>query len=192
MPINSVKIAKSKQINLLPQDDFQSSTLGRVLKWALSSFRVMVIITELVVMSAFLSRFWLDARNSDLNESLNLNKAKVLAFKETEDEFRRYQQKLSISKSLYSESKNSTLVNDITRIMPEDISIQSIQRNDEGVQVKATGLSERSIAQFIVNMGNIKYLSDVNLSQVSSSVENSYATNFTISAKIISQIGGTK
>lgn len=192
MPINSVKIAKSKQINLLPQDDFQSSTLGRVLKWALSSFRVMVIITELVVMSAFLSRFWLDARNSDLNESLNLNKAKVLAFKETEDEFRRYQQKLSISKSLYSESKNSTLVNDITKIMPEDISIQSIQRNDEGVQVKATGLSERSIAQFIVNMGNIKYLSDVNLSQVSSSVENSYATNFTISAKIISQIGGTK
>lgn len=192
MPTNSVKIAKSKQINLLPQDDFQSSTLGRVLKWALSSFRVMVIITELVVMSAFLSRFWLDARNSDLNESLNINKAKVLAFKETENEFKRYQQKLGISKSLYSESKNSTLVNDITKIMPEDISIQSIQRNDEGIQIKAVGLSEQSIAQFIVNMGNIKYLSDVNLSQVSSSVENSYATNFTIGAKIISQIGGTK
>ena len=44
----------------------------------------MVIITELVVMSAFLSRFWLDSRNSDLNEEINMNKVQVLAYAEVE------------------------------------------------------------------------------------------------------------
>lgn len=184
-------IKKAKQINLLPQDDFQSSTFGRVLKWALSSFRVMVIVTELVVMSAFLSRFWLDAKNSDLNEELNIGKAQVLAYKDVEEEFRLYQKKLSIVKSLYLEKKNSTLLTDIARNMPEDLILSSIQKTSEGIQIKAVGFSERSVAQFLVNLGSVSSLTDVNLSQVASSVDNSFATTFTVNAKVNNQ-GGTR
>ncbi|MFZ3301710.1 MAG: PilN domain-containing protein [Microgenomates group bacterium] len=190
MPIDASKITKSKHINLLPQDDFQSSTFGRILKWALSSFRVMVIVTELVVMSAFLSRFWLDARNSDLNEELNIGKAQVLAYKDVEQEFRLYQRKLSIAKNLYLESKSSQLLTDIAKNMPEDLVLSSIQRSAEGIQIKAIGFSERSVAQFLVNLGSLKSLSDVTLSQVASSVDNSFATTFTVNAKVTQ--GGTQ
>jgi hypothetical protein len=183
-------IKKAKQINLLPQDDFQSSTFGRVLKWALSSFRVMVIVTELIVMSAFLSRFWLDAKNSDLNEELNVGKAQVNAYKDVEQEFRLYQKKLAIAKSLYLESKNSILLTDIANNMPEDLILSSIQKGAEGIQIKAVGFSERSVAQFLVNLGSLKILTDVNLSQVASSVDNSFATTFTVNAKLDQQ-GGT-
>ena len=191
MPIDASKISKSKHINLLPQDDFQSSTFGRILKWALSSFRVMVIITELVVMSAFLSRFWLDARNSDLNEELNIGKAQVLAYKDVEEEFRMYQRKLNIAKNLYIESKSSGLLTDIAKNMPEDLILSSIQKNVEGIQIKAVGFSERSVAQFLVNLGSVNSFTDVNLSQVASSVDNSFATTFTVTAKI-NQQGGSK
>lgn len=187
MPIN-----KAKHINLLPQDDFQASTFGRVLKWALSSFRVMVIVTELVVMSAFLSRFWLDARNSDLNEQLDINKAQVLAYRDVEQEFRTYQKKLSIAKNLYSDSKNSDVLTQIMSIMPEDLVLSSIQKNQEGIQIKAIAFSERSVAQFLVNLGSLKSLSDVNLSQVASSVDNNFATTFTINAKVTQQLGGVR
>ncbi len=183
-------IKKAKQINLLPQDDFQSSTFGRVLKWALSSFRVMVIVTELIVMSAFLSRFWLDAKNSDLNEELNVGKAQVNAYKDVEEEFRLYQKKLAIVKSLYLESKNSILLTDIANNMSEDLILSSIQKGAEGIQIKAVGFSERSVAQFLVNLGSLKTLTDVNLSQVASSVDNSFATTFTVNAKL-NQQGGT-
>lgn len=183
-------ISKSKIINLLPDDQFQSSTLGRILKWALSSFRVMVIITELVVMSAFLSRFWLDARNSDLNEELNVNKAQVLAYSNTEKEFRTYQKKLTILKSLYNEEKNSSLLSSISSVTPSDLVLSTIQRTKEGLQIKALSYTEQSIAQFLVNLSQIGQLSDIAISQVASSVDNDAITTFTITAKINS--GGTR
>ena len=61
---------KSSRINLLPQEEFAASTLGRILAWILSTFRILVIMTELIVILAFLSRFWLDARTTDLNEEI--------------------------------------------------------------------------------------------------------------------------
>lgn len=192
MPINAIKITKAKHINLLPRDDFQSSIFGRILKWALSSFRVMVIITELVVMSAFLSRFWLDAKNSDLNETLSVKKAQVLAYSDVEKEFNLYQRKINVAKSIYLGNKNSDLIGDITNLMPEDLVLSSIQKTEEGIQIKAVAFSERSVAQFLVNLGSLKSLSDVNLSQVASSVDNSFATTFTITAKVNQQNGGQK
>ncbi|MDP3918236.1 MAG: PilN domain-containing protein [Candidatus Woesebacteria bacterium] len=179
MPIN-----RPKHINLLPSDNLQSTTLGRILKWALSSFRVMVIITELIVMSAFLSRFWLDSRNSDLNEEIDINKAQVLAYAEVEKEFRMYQKKLSVAKDLYSESKRSDLVKKISDLMPSDLVLSSIQESEGGIQIKALSYSERSIVQFLINLESLKEITDVNLSQVASSIENSSITTFTISAKV--------
>lgn len=183
-------IKKTEQINLLPQDDFEASTFGRILKWALSSFRVMVIVTELIVMSAFLSRFWLDAKNSDLNESLNVKKSQVLAYSDIEKEFRNYQKKLSIIKKLYSEEKNSNLMSQITKVMPEDVILSSIQKDGSNLQIKAVGFSESSIAQFLVNLGGLNLLENINLSQVASSVDNPLATTFSVDAKFKNSKGG--
>lgn len=184
------KTVKQKTINLIPQDEFESSMMGRVLKWALSSFRVMVIATELIVMSAFLSRFWLDARNSDLNEELEIAKAQVGAYTEIETAFRQNQQKLEILKQLYSESKLSETVNVFSKLIPADITLNSISIVEGLLQLRAGAFSENSIAQFIVNLE--KNLSaqaganfnNINLSQVSSSTDNSNLTLFTITGEV--------
>jgi hypothetical protein len=41
---------KNKAINLLPQEEFDISIIGRTLKWAMGTFRIIVIVTEIVVM----------------------------------------------------------------------------------------------------------------------------------------------
>lgn len=186
MPIN-----KSKIINLLPGDDFQSTTFGRILKWALSSFRAMVIITELIVMSAFLSRFWLDAKNSDLNEQLNINVAQIKAYQDVEQEFRLYQNQLNIAKSLYSNTKNSELIQNITRVLPNELIVSSIQLTGDDLQIKAISFSEQAIAQFLVNLEGLKLLEKIELSQVASSIENSFVTTFTVNAKYKQTTGGS-
>lgn len=186
MPIN-----KSKIINLLPGDDFQSTTFGRILKWALSSFRAMVIITELIVMSAFLSRFWLDSRNSDLNEQLNTGVAQIKAYQDVEQEFRLYQNQLNIAKSLYSNTKNSELIQNITRVLPNELIVSSIQLTGDDLQIKAVSFSEQSIAQFLVNLEGLKLLEKIELSQVASSIENSFVTTFTVNAKYKQTTGGS-
>lgn len=184
-------ITKSKIINLLPDDDFQSTTIGRILKWALSSFRVIVIITELVVMSAFLSRFWLDSTNSDLNEELNMNVAQVKAYQEVEKEFRSYQNRLNIAKTLYQEPANSRMLQDITKMLPNDLVTTSIQLTGDNLQIKALSFTEQAVAQFLINLEGLGTFDDVELSQVSSSVDNSFITVFTINAKYKPEKGGT-
>ncbi|HLD92330.1 MAG TPA: PilN domain-containing protein [Patescibacteria group bacterium] len=175
---------KNKLINLLPQDEFETSILGRILKWALSSFRVMVIITELLVMSAFLSRFWLDARNSDLNEELDIGKAQVLAYEDVELEFRNIQKKLSIVKSLYNEPKSTKIFERISSILPPDIFLNSIVVNHESFLIKATSFSESSIAQFIANLEANDNYSDITLSQISTGQDDPNLIIFTVNGKV--------
>lgn len=175
---------KNKLINLLPQDEFETSILGRILKWALSSFRVMVIVTELVVMSAFLSRFWLDARNSDLNEELDIGKAQVLAYQDVESEFRNIQKKLSIVKSLYDEPKSTKIFDNISSILPPDIILSSIVVNQKSFLIKATSFSESSIAQFITNLEANNNFSDIALSQISTEQDDPNLIIFTVNGKV--------
>ncbi|KKP47643.1 MAG: hypothetical protein UR39_C0003G0045 [Candidatus Woesebacteria bacterium GW2011_GWA1_33_30] len=175
---------KNKFINLLPQDEFETSTLGRILKWSLSSFRVMVIITELLVMSAFLSRFWLDARNSDLNEDLDIGQSQILAYEDIELEFKNIQKKLSIAKSLYNEPLFTEIINDISTTLPLDIIFTSTTFNDKSFAIKATSFSESSIAQVIANLEAKNNLSEITLSQISTSQDDPNTIVFTVSGKI--------
>jgi len=54
------------KVNLLPKDNFEFSLVGKFLRWALTAGRVMVVLTEFVVILAFGSRFWLDKEMNDL------------------------------------------------------------------------------------------------------------------------------
>lgn len=186
-------IRKIKQINLIPQDEFETSTSGRVLKWALSTFRITVIITELIVMSAFLSRFWFDSRNSDLNDELNVKKSQILAYTEIEKEFRADQVKLSIVKSLYSEANSSNIIETVSKIIPGDVFLSSISVLNKDLNIKAYAFSEISMAQFLINLSNVNYLSQVNLNQISSNIDNPAISNFTITAVVdVNQLGRGK
>jgi len=55
-----------KPINLLPPSEFEQSFWGKFLKWAVTAGRYVTILTELVVILAFLFRFKLDTEVADL------------------------------------------------------------------------------------------------------------------------------
>ena len=177
-------VKKTKNVNLLPSEEFKTSVLGRVLKWALTTFRVTVIICEMIVMGAFLSRFWLDAKNSDLNEEIEVTKAQVEAYKQTEEELRLLQKRLLISSELYSQQKVSGLVETISKYMPSDVTLASISITDNLIQIKSNAFSEQSIVQFVSNLESIDQFDDVNLGQVSSATDEQSFISFTITCKI--------
>lgn len=172
--------ARKKGINLLPQEEFEASTLGRVLRWAMTTFRYIVIVTEMVVMGAFLSRFWLDARNSDLNDLLDVKKAQILAESEFEKEFRGLQGKLRIFQDLAKEPKSSEVLTKIVSKIPGDVTLQSVSFQNASAQIKGAAGSELGIAQLISNLKADKSFKEVALGQVSSSENNPALTIFDI------------
>ena len=92
--------SKTKTINLLIQEGFEHTQLGKILNWLLTAGRTIVVVTELVVITAFLSRFWLDKTLTDLNEQNALKKAQVEASLPFEKDFRAIQSRLSEYKKI--------------------------------------------------------------------------------------------
>lgn len=161
---------KASKINLLPQEEFAASTLGRVFTWILTSFRYMVIATELIVILAFLSRFWLDAKTTDLNDELKQKTAIVQATSNFEKDFRQSQNRLKAYASLTKKEKPATsLLNIISSYLPPEAYLSSISLIGSEVQIKGSSFSERAIAQFISNLNSLEDFENVTLTQVDTS-----------------------
>lgn len=179
---------KKEVINLLPQEEFAASTVGRILTWLLSTFRMIVIATEMVVMAAFLSRFWLDARNTDLNDEIKQKQAIISSYKDIERNFRATQSKLSIMSGLISNQTGGTIFNLISQNLPPDAILTSVSITGSDIKIAGLGASERSISQFLVNLQSQKEISNVNLNQLSSD-KTGNGLIFSVDAKVG---GGTK
>lgn len=173
---------KNKPINLLPQEEFNASTTGRVLKWATGTFRIIVIATEMVVMGAFLSRFWLDAQNSNLNNTIKIKSAQISAQSETEKTFRSIQTKLNVVSQIKNNQKTSDYLDKIVSSVPTNITLSRVSVSSASIQVQGVSIVDTDILQFIANLKGDLF-KEVELGQVGSSEVNPGETNFTINIK---------
>ncbi|OGM18058.1 hypothetical protein A2685_03055 [Candidatus Woesebacteria bacterium RIFCSPHIGHO2_01_FULL_37_10] len=163
---------KKQQVNLLPEKGFTSTTTGRVLTWILSTFRIIVIVTEIIVMIAFLSRFWLDAQNTDLSEEIEQKKAILVASADFEKEFRQTQERLQIYSGLtLNKVQNSSVISQITKLVPDDTILKAIHITGNVWVIDAKTANEISIQQFAVNIDSIENTEKVSITQLSSDNE---------------------
>jgi len=171
---------KEPVINLLPQEEFNVSIAGRVLKWAMGTFRIIVIVTEMVVMAAFLSRFWLDAQNSDLNDAIKVKCAQVASLASVEKEFRTVQSKVNIFGKMQVGVKPAQIVDAITSKLPANAVLTGISISEGAALINGTSAGEAGIAQFITNLKADKTFKNVNLAEVNSSENNPAQTIFSV------------
>lgn len=172
---------KDKQINLVPKDKFEESLLGRTLKWLLSTFRIIVVLVEMVVMLAFLSRFWLDAKNNDLDDEIKSKMAQIISQEKFEEEFRLIQKRLDVFWALANASgENIQLIESIGSQLPPDVYLESLSYSENMVNLNGSSLSEQSIAQFIVNLDTLENFESVGLDKVDVDEEAGGVINFTL------------
>lgn len=115
------------QLNLLPSDRFEYSKLGRFLKWALSAGRYLVVFTELIVIVAFISRFWFDRQLTDLREQRIQKSALVDSFKNIQNKFLATQAMFNlIQNTLGGGVKTVIRLNEIQSLTPLGIEYQSV------------------------------------------------------------------
>lgn len=176
---------KTRKINLLPKEDFDRTTLGRILKWALTTFRFIVIIVEFVVITGFLSRFYLDVRIGDLDEEIKQRAALISSRADFEKEFRATQLKLSIlSSNISPASKNVEILDFVSNNIPLDSRLISISQEGNLVSIRAASLSDLSINLFINDIKLSKLFTDVSLTRLEKNSDSPFNI-FTIEANIL-------
>lgn len=157
---------KESRINLLSREEFAATTLGRIFVWILSTFRTIVIVTEVLVMLAFLSRFWLDAKNTDLNELINQKQAVLASYSDFEKDFKDAQNRLKIfSDFAKDEGVISSEMDEIRTRLPPDVILTSV-RFAENIEIVGESPSEISIQQFVVNLSSSVIFETVLISEI--------------------------
>lgn len=154
------------ELNLLSGNDYVDQSQGKVLHWALTWGKRIVVLTELVVICAFLSRFWLDTTVTDLNEQLTQKKSIVKASSESEKRFRLLQTRMENATKI--ENTVSVLsVYDLTQsLIPSGVILTqlNVSRKDIALTGSAT---EPVLAQLVNSFKQSKEFTDLSVDRIS-------------------------
>lgn len=148
-----------KEISLLPDQDNATSFSVRAVKWLLSAGRFVIVFTELIVICAFLSRFWLDRTNSDLSETVRQQKAILESTKDFEVEYTSLQKRLAVIKNFYANQPDfKTKLDSLVQSTPLDITFDNLtiakSSKDNSISSTVTFIAykESSVIDFITNL----------------------------------------
>ena len=177
--------AQEKEINLLPKEKWETGVVGKLLKWALHVGRYVVVFTELVVIGAFLYRFGLDQRLTDLHESIKQKTSVLASYGDLEQKFKRVQTQLEIIRK----TENTGLATDdiltaISQITPLDVVYKSIEIKEDGVSLEGESLSEIGLATLLVKAQEKALFSEITLESVSSDAEKGQAIEFRLALSL--------
>lgn len=118
--------SRRREISLLPGSENVNSFFSRALNWVTTVGRIIIIFTELIVICAFLSRFWLDRKNSDLSEVVRQQKAILSTTVDFQKEYKILQNLLATIDISYSQREDVTpYLNHLTQSIPPEVSITS-------------------------------------------------------------------
>ncbi len=143
-----------KEISLLPEENVVKTLTDKTVKWILSVGKYIVIFTNLVVIGAFLSRFWLDRQNTDLSEKIRQQKAILSSVEDFEKEFRLFQSRLAkIDGEFGKDYQPVDPLLIIAESLPADVLLSDFSFSDAKgkaqANLKAQIFSEMGLAEFI-------------------------------------------
>lgn len=170
-------------INLLPKDPFFNTRMGRFLNWSLNAGRYIVIFTEMIVIASFASRFVLDRKVNDLNESIYQKQMIIQSQAEFENEFRLAQKKISSYQQIDQQINLVEIFPLLQQVVPSEVRLEKLTIKQELISGEGVALSSRAIDYFISNLQLSSHFSDINVGKIESRDDGSvgYVVNFSSS-----------
>lgn len=162
--------ATSVTVNLLGSDDLDHSPQGRIVQWALTYGRYIMIGTEIVVLLAFISRFSLDRKLTDLKEEISQKQAILEANLAFEEDIRNLQSKIAqIQTLLKDQNKPIDLFTRIRTFIPPDVYLESLEIQQEEIRGKAIAATTQGFSQLLTNLGSSKEIGNVDIGEITKS-----------------------
>ena len=181
-------MAIKKELSLLPESENPRSFGARFFKWITTTGRVTIILTELIVISVFISRFWLDRKNSDLSEIARQKQAILESAIPFEAEFIGLQKRLSYIKNFYSNQPEynkqiSSLISSTpTDLFYDKLSISTDEKTKTTtIDTSLIAYKEESIVSFITNLMLNPDISQVDITKIEKKEkENQYSVSLVL------------
>lgn len=179
--------ARKTNIEFLPHEEWEKRPSGKFLKWVLTVGRYIVIVTELIVIIAFLSRFKLDRDLADLNESIKQKQAIITSSVPFEKKFLFLQKRLSTIEGLRkSQLAMDEVLVELASLIPIDVYLSGLNVSGKEFSLSATALSESGLATFLNNLRASSRFTNISVSQLSISGAQGIGIKFELRSELAS------
>lgn len=176
---------KVPEVNLLPGEELESRPGGLFLKWALTWGRRIVVTVELVVILAFLSRFWLDTEVANLTEQIDQKKVIVESESAFEQKFRAVSERMTKAKEIEGLASPLTVYDRVQSLIPVTVFVSRLSVNSQSVSLVASA-DEASLGELVNVFKKALDFTSVSVEQVSRQ-SGAASVNFAVSAKTTTQ-----
>lgn len=174
-----------KNINLLPEGEFEKSPIGKFIKWALHWGKHIVIFTELIVIASFIYRFKLDRDLVDQKGNLQIKLQEVESYSGFEKEVRFLHKRLDFIHQTDTERlKPDFIISELIKITPSDVVYSDLTIKEGLLTIKGISLSGIGLNAFINNLKNNNSFSNINISSIKSKGQQDPTLEFELSAFI--------
>lgn len=173
----------SSRVNFLPSDRFEFSKTGKFLNWALTTGRYLVVMTELIVTVAFLSRFWFDRVLTDLRESRFQKEVTVDSFKDFEQKFLSTQSRLNFVKQTVDSSlKADGELATINELSPKGVDYNQIQIDSDRTNLSGFAASALDFSSLLSGLESQERFSEISVKVLRLSLARKPGFDFEIDA----------
>lgn len=155
---HAINLAKNPQANFL----------DKFINWALTGGRLIVIVTEIVAVIAFIYRFSLDETLVDLHSQIKQKQTFISLLKNDEEKYRNLQDRLTLA-SNFGESGTKTyrVFQDIIGFTPKDIKFTSFSINKSKLNIEMTVNSTSALQVFTIPLRNYPKIKSISVDNIS-------------------------
>lgn len=154
-------------INLIGEEATEYTPVGRIVAWAVTYGRYIMIGTEIVVLLAFISRFSLDRKLTDLNDEVSQKQAIIDANQQFESDFRTLQDKLIKTQTLLATPPiTSNVLDTIQTLIPASVHLKSLNITNQTVVGQVVANTTAGFSQCIANLQAASILSTVEIGDI--------------------------
>lgn len=172
--------AKQPSINLIGEEEMEHTPVGRIVTWAVTYGRYIMIGTEIIVLLAFISRFSLDRKLTDLNDEVTQKQAIIDANSDFESNFRTLQSTLgTIQTLLNAPPSTANALNTIQSLLPADVHLDTLNISTDHVVGNVVANSTSGFSQMVANLQAANIFSQVEIGDVNRSPTTGLLFTFT-------------
>lgn len=168
-------LRKPHSINLLKNKD--ADFFGKFIKWTLTIGRLVVIITEVIALSAFVYRFSLDKRLIDLHNEIKQKQTIIVAQKTNEEKYRDLHDRIFLAANFSNLSQErNKILKDVLNLTPQGITLNNLALDKNSININASVQILSSLSLFVNSLKNYPSIDAINIYNI----ENKPQTNFII------------
>jgi hypothetical protein len=172
--------ANEPLVNLIGEEEMEHTPAGRIVAWAVTYGRYIMIGTEIIVLLAFISRFSLDRKLTDLNDEVLQKQAIIDANRDFETQFRTLQDKLAKTATLLTTAPITTnALSAIETMLPVDVHLEELTIAEDRVVGKVVANTTEGFAELIANLQASSIFSKVDIGDVNRSPTTGIQFTFT-------------